>query len=101
MKHDVSIEAPDLENQVHAKVILIAKNLKLVVAGSLKVKAQFVSMFETTETVGKVSFKLKLPNALSRLHPVFRVSLLEQRFEKDNHKDILPRPSLSAWRLKS
>ena len=63
------------------KVLLSTENLTLAVAGSPKPFALRPSMlmsFEISDRVGKVAYKPKLPEALSRLHPVFHASLLKQ-----------------------
>ena len=94
MKDSADVKRRDLEFQVNDKVLLSTKNLKLAVAGSPKFKAKYVGPFEISDKVGKVAYKLKLPEALSKLHPVFHVSLLKQWFEKDNQEDVVPTPIL-------
>jgi hypothetical protein len=56
-------------------VLLNTRNLRL--AGPRKFWPRWIGPFEVLHSVGSLSFKLKLPEAYSRLHPVFHTSLLK------------------------
>jgi hypothetical protein len=45
--------------------------------------------FFITERVGKVAYRLDLPDKLSGIHPVFHISML-RKFVKDDRKVVIP-----------
>ena len=94
MKTSDDTKRRDLEFQVNDKVLLSTKNLKLAMAGSPKFKAKYIGPFEIVQKIGKVAYKLNLPETLSRLHPVFHVSLLKGWVEGSIHEDVIPSPIL-------
>ena len=58
------------------QVMLHTKNLKL--QGTKKLLPRWLGPFEILERIGEVSYKLALPKAMRRIHPVFHVSLLKR-----------------------
>jgi hypothetical protein len=57
-------------------VLLSSKNLKSK-RPSKKLDAKYVGPFPITDIIGSQAYKLELPESMSRIHPVFHVSLLE------------------------
>ena len=45
---------------------------------SRKLSARWLGPFQVSRRVGAVAYRLELPAYLSRLHPVFHVSLLKE-----------------------
>jgi hypothetical protein len=62
-------------------VLLSTENLRL--AGPRKFWPRWVGPFEIIQPVGSLAYKLKLPEAYSRLHPVFHTSLLKPYYAAD------------------
>ncbi|KAJ9507004.1 hypothetical protein QJQ45_005485 [Haematococcus lacustris] len=67
----------DVEYKVGQKVLLSTKNLKLQPGKARKLITRYVGPFEILLLVGAVAVKLDLPASMSRLHPVFHVSLIK------------------------
>ncbi|KAJ9534456.1 hypothetical protein QJQ45_016175 [Haematococcus lacustris] len=67
----------DVEYKVGQKVLLSTKNLKLKPGKARKLIPRYVGPFEILLLVGAVVVKLDLPASMSRLHPVFHVSLIK------------------------
>ncbi|KAJ9509777.1 hypothetical protein QJQ45_011617 [Haematococcus lacustris] len=67
----------DVEYKVGQKVLLSTKNLKLQPGKARKLIPRYVGPFEILLLVGAVAVKLDLPASMSRLHPVFHVSLIK------------------------
>ncbi|KAJ9511158.1 hypothetical protein QJQ45_013227 [Haematococcus lacustris] len=67
----------DVEYKVGQKVLLSTKNLKLKLGKARKLIPRYVGPFEILLLVGAVAVKLDLPASMSRLHPVFHVSLIK------------------------
>ncbi|KAJ9532587.1 hypothetical protein QJQ45_010678 [Haematococcus lacustris] len=67
----------DVEYKVGQKVLLSTKNLKLRPGKARKLIPRYVGPFEILLLVGAVAVKLDLPASMSRLHPVFHVSLIK------------------------
>lgn len=70
----------DVSYEVDEYVLLNSKNIKLKGPrdGSRKFHPRFIGPFKIIKKVGKVSYKLDLPDNMSRIHPVFHVSLLKK-----------------------
>lgn len=66
--------APDLKRG--EKVYLLRRNIKTK-RPSQKLDHQKIRPFIITEKLGPVNYKLQLPKSMSKIHPVFHVSLLE------------------------
>lgn len=75
------------------QVWLSCKNLQLKGPHCKKLQARFVGPYEIVEMVGPLSAKLALPPTLSRIHPVFHVSLLKP-FHTDGREQPSPGPIL-------
>jgi Chromo (CHRromatin Organisation MOdifier) domain len=54
---------------------LRTKNLKLKTIGTRKFLPKFIGPFQILQRIGKVAYKLELPDSM-KCHPVFHVSLL-------------------------
>ncbi|KAJ9517218.1 hypothetical protein QJQ45_009164 [Haematococcus lacustris] len=67
----------DVEYKVGQKVLLSTKDLKLKPGKARKLIPRYVGPFEILLLVGAVAVKLDLPASMSRLHPVFHVSLIK------------------------
>jgi hypothetical protein len=65
-----------LEFQVGDRVRLSTDHLNLADYPSSKLKPRFLGPFEVSKVISPVAYKLLLPAAFSRLHPVFHVSKL-------------------------
>ena len=59
------------------QVLLSTKNIKLKDPGSRKLLPKWIGPFKIVEQINPVAFKLDLPPALERLHPVFHANLLK------------------------
>ena len=66
------------EFKVHDKVFLSSRNLSAAhfKQTSKKLQPRFLGPFTIVKKVSKYTFELELPKSMSRLHPVFHVSLL-------------------------
>ncbi|KAJ9519568.1 hypothetical protein QJQ45_000659 [Haematococcus lacustris] len=62
--------------QVGDRVLLSTMNLRNMVGKARKLLPRYVGPFRIEAHVGEDAVKLKLPPAMSRIHPVFHVSLL-------------------------
>jgi hypothetical protein len=65
------------EFAVGDKVLLSTKNLSLKDLGARKLLPKYIGPFPILAKIGKVAYKLKLPERF-RAHPVFHVSLLKR-----------------------
>ncbi|KAJ9516138.1 hypothetical protein QJQ45_024566 [Haematococcus lacustris] len=67
--------------EVHYKVgqmvLLSTKNMRLKPGKARKLLPRFVGPFKVLGLVGQVAVNLQLPASMSRLHPVFHVSLIK------------------------
>ncbi|KAJ9520659.1 hypothetical protein QJQ45_007454 [Haematococcus lacustris] len=67
--------------EVHYKVgqmvLLSTKNMRLKPGKARKLLPRFVGPFKVLDLVGQVAVNLQLPASMSRLHPVFHVSLIK------------------------
>ena len=66
-----------VEFSVGQLVLLNTKNIKLKHPGSMKLMPRWIGPFKVVKCVNEVAYKLELPETMSRLHPVFHVSLLK------------------------
>jgi hypothetical protein len=73
----------EVELDVGQKVLLSTINLKLAHPGTRKLLPKWVGPFKVTERIGKVAYKLDLPQNL-KMHNVFHVQLLNKY--RDNGK---------------
>jgi hypothetical protein len=79
------------EFAVGDKVWLITKNLHKYGEPCRKLLYKFNGPFEITERVGKAAYRLNLPPAMSRLHPVFHVSLLAPQYPRPDGASADPK----------
>jgi len=63
-----------------------------------KLSARFYGPYEVLERIGKVAYKLKLPNS-THVHPVFHVSLLKKCIKPDTSTQLLPYALTADWQL--
>jgi hypothetical protein len=66
----------DLQFEVGDEVLLSTANIVIKTPGTQKLLPRFIGPFKVLQKVGKVAYKLQLPQSMSRVHPVFHVSLL-------------------------
>lgn len=86
----------DIRFNVGDKVRLSTVNLKLPSTMSAKLQAKFVGPCSVIQVINPVAYKLKLPDALSRLHPVFHISLLQPWRDDKEFPDHVPTAPLPA-----
>jgi transposase InsO family protein len=60
------------------QVLLNTRNLRRGMHGSDKLLPRYVGPFPVEACIGKLAYKLTMPERYSRLHPVFHVSLLKK-----------------------
>ena len=82
---------PEAVIEVGQQVLLSTRNIQLKHPGSRKLLPLWIGPFKVLEQVGKVAYKLNLPENM-RIHSVFHVSLLKQ-FDANGTR-IPPPPSL-------
>ncbi len=82
----------DEASQVGEFAFLSPKGLSLSAAGSKKFMAKQLGPFEITAKVGRLAYQLLLPASMSRVHPVFHVSL--HRRPKDGGCNAAPPPAM-------
>ncbi|KAJ9519236.1 hypothetical protein QJQ45_017895, partial [Haematococcus lacustris] len=67
----------DVHYKVGQMVLLSTKNMRLKPGKARKLLPCFVGPFKVLDLVGQVAVNLQLPASMSRLHPVFHVSLIK------------------------
>ncbi|KAJ9509499.1 hypothetical protein QJQ45_001949 [Haematococcus lacustris] len=67
----------DVHYKVGQMVLLSIKNMRLKPGKARKLLPRFVGPFKVLDLVGQVAVNLQLPASMSRLHPVFHVSLIK------------------------
>ncbi|KAJ9507994.1 hypothetical protein QJQ45_021328, partial [Haematococcus lacustris] len=67
----------DVHYKVGQMVLLSTKNMRLKPGKARKLLPRFVGPFKVLDLVGQVAVNLQLPASMSRLHPVFHVSLIK------------------------
>ena len=77
MKRNADEKRREIQLEVGDRVLLSTWPLKLVVVGTAKFKPQFVGPFEVIMKNGTVAYKLKLPDTMSKLHPMVPCLALE------------------------
>ncbi|KAJ9531025.1 hypothetical protein QJQ45_000977 [Haematococcus lacustris] len=71
-----TLKSADSMFQVGDRVLLSTMNLRNMVGKARKLLPRYVGPFRIEAHVGRDAVKLTLPQAMSRIHPVFHVSLL-------------------------
>ncbi|KAJ9529231.1 hypothetical protein QJQ45_007908 [Haematococcus lacustris] len=71
-----TLKSADSMFQVGDRVLLSTMNLRNMVGKARKLLPRYVGPFRIEALVGRDAVKLTLPQAMSRIHPVFHVSLL-------------------------
>lgn len=69
--------SPDPDFAVGQEILLSSKNIPLKHPGSNKLLPRWLGPFRVVKRISSVAYKLELPPTMSRLHPVFHVSLLK------------------------
>ena len=65
-----------IEYNIEDWALLLTEYLKLKET-SQKLRRRFAGLFKIESRIGKVAYKLTLPDEWQRIHPVFHVSLLQ------------------------
>ncbi|MGQ3285987.1 hypothetical protein, partial [Bosea sp. (in: a-proteobacteria)] len=68
----------DVTFSVGDSVLLSTKNLRNAPGKARKFLPRYVGPFQVTGRLGESAYRLELPPTMSRLHPVFHVSLLKK-----------------------
>ncbi|KAJ9517266.1 hypothetical protein QJQ45_009121 [Haematococcus lacustris] len=68
----------DVTFSVGDSVLLSTKNLRNAPGRARKFLPRYVGPFKVTGKLGEAAYRLELPSTMSRLHPVFHVSLLKK-----------------------
>ncbi|KAJ9523469.1 hypothetical protein QJQ45_007166 [Haematococcus lacustris] len=68
----------DVTFSVGDSVLLSTKNLRNAPGRARKFLPRYVGPFKVTGKLGEAAYRLELPPTMSRLHPVFHVSLLKK-----------------------
>ncbi|KAJ9508268.1 hypothetical protein QJQ45_011785 [Haematococcus lacustris] len=76
VRHYVTTKSSDSVFQLGDRVLLSTMNLRNMVGKARKLLPRYVGPFRIEAHVGEDAVKLTLPPAMSRIHPVFHVSLL-------------------------
>ncbi|KAJ9511483.1 hypothetical protein QJQ45_029857 [Haematococcus lacustris] len=76
VRHYVTTKSSDSVFQVGDRVLLSTMNLRNMVGKARKLLPRYVGPFRIEAHVGEDAVKLTLSPAMSRIHPVFHVSLL-------------------------
>ena len=79
-----------VEFTVGEEVALDARNLTLRTTGPNKLLPKYVGPFKVVQKVGKVAYRLELPETM-KCHPVFHVSLLH-KYNRDGRTQPHPPP---------
>lgn len=82
--------SPDPDYGVGQEVLLSSKNIPLKHPGSNKLLPRWLGPFRVAKRVSSVAYKLELPNTMSRLHPVFHVSLLKPYYSDGSYQPPPP-----------
>ncbi|KAJ9528495.1 hypothetical protein QJQ45_020503 [Haematococcus lacustris] len=80
----------DVEFEVGAQVLLSTRNLRIKTGKVRKFVPRYVGPFVVEAKINANAYKLTLPATMSRLHPVFHVSLLKKYSGSD--VGIMPPP---------
>jgi hypothetical protein len=89
MKEYADRKRTPVEFSVGDRVWLNCKNLNFKGQPSKKLLARFIGPYTIEQRVGGQAYKLTLPSEMSRVHPVFHVSLL-RRFVDDGEIHVPP-----------
>ena len=81
----------DVVFKVGASVLLSTKYIAIKHPGSRKLLPKYIGPFTVLAHIGQVAYKLQLPESMSRIHPVFHVSLLEPYSARKSFQP-LPQP---------
>jgi len=66
----------EISFDVGTQVLLNTSNIKLKMPGARKLLPRWIGPFKVVKKVGKVAYKLELPETL-KIHDVFHISLLK------------------------
>ncbi|KAJ9522416.1 hypothetical protein QJQ45_008282 [Haematococcus lacustris] len=83
----------DVTFSVGDSVLLSTKNLRNAPGRARKFLPRYVGPFKVTGKLGEAAYRLELPPTMSRLHPVFHVSLLK----KYTGSQGFPPPPVMEW----
>jgi len=83
----------DPDYSVGTEVLLSSKNIPLKHPGSDKLLPRWLGPFRVAKRISSVAYKLELPPTMSRLHPVFHVSLLKPYLSDGPYQP----PLQSSW----
>ena len=82
----------EVQYKVGDLVLLRSTNIRLKGPGSRKLMPKWLGPFSVLECVGPVAVRLQLPDSMSRVHPVFHVSMVKPYVEGSRAQPLPPPP---------
>lgn len=90
-KHYADKKRREVVFAVGDQVMLDTRNIRKRTPGQQKLMPKYIGPFTVLQTCGPVAYKLKLPDTMQRMHPVFHASLLH-KYRQDGRRQPAPVP---------